>query len=112
MRSYIALALSILMFSELCSADRSYAYFIPESVVGQEVRTTYIRIDTSIRFGLRGEVSKAKCAVLCLHENNCNNVYKEHGACVFGLTLNAEGFEGEVVTLDTSQVVQVKREFI
>ena len=58
----------------------------------------------------RGKIQAlVKCAFNCFDEDDCTRFYMEDGACVFGLTSNAEGFEGEMVTPAASQIVTGKR---
>ena len=94
----------------LANMDRTY--FVPQSLTEHPNGTIYKKIPGSTFNGLTGQnPSSVQCAFNCFDEDDCTSIYMEDGACVFGLTSNAEAFEGEVVTPVTNQIVIGKRLF-
>ena len=95
---------------------KKQAKFVTETAVEQTDVNSYKKIGTSSYFGLIGQNSKAKCAIVCLHVDNCRSVYVEDGACVFGVSGDVTAFDddgnSEETTPPEGQLVKVKCKYL
>ena len=107
----VKMLFSFILSLFFCTAlgARKSAKFLPVTVAEISGIYQYKKMGTSSYFGLSGQNSKAKCAIVCLHEDECRSFYTDSGACVFGVTSDVTAFKnGEEVTPDEDQKIQVK----
>ena len=67
---------------DIAIGSRKSAKFISETVINRPDISKYRKIGTISYFGLFGQNSKAKCTIVCLHENDCISVHMDGGARV------------------------------
>ena len=105
--SKLALIFSIFCFSKVVFASEKSAHFFPLFVGSQNVGLTYARLASRTIFGLSGQISKAKCAVICLHADSCQGFYMDNGACVFGVSADdvTAFHEGQNINPEPDQII-------
>ena len=95
---------------DIAIGSRKSAKFISETVINRPDISKYRKIGTSSYFGLFGQNSKAKCTIVCLHENDCISVHMDGGACVFGASGDVTSFkDGEEAHPVGGRKILVKR---
>ena len=100
------IALGCLLSSSIVHAHMVEAYFRPQFAADQINGTIFKR---KLDFSLLEETLQLRCAFDCLNEDGCSGFYVEDGVvCVFGLTSNAEEFEGALVSPASNQIVKAK----
>ena len=93
------------------SANMKSAKFSSESVPENQNGLSYKRLGRSF-FGRDRKISQIQCAKVCMNEDNCKTVHVDGEACVFGVDDVTAFEEGELVTPDPSQVLNVKGRFL
>ena len=102
--------IKLLLVFGLSYASKKTAKFVVETVAERSDIKSYKKVGTSSYFGLFGQNTKAKCTIVCLHEDNCRSVHMEGGACVFGVGGDVTAFEedGEDVHPNRGQRIHAK----